>query len=501
MNVQSKPAGKAAAASVAASLRSGAEYLRSLRDGRRVYIDGELVGDVTEHPAFRQAARSLARLFDIAADPANRERMTFASPRTGAPVLRAYQIPKSHADLKARRLFSQAWAEATLGLMGRTPDHVAGFFCGYAAAPEVFAAGGQHYADNLVAFFDHMRDNHLYASYAIVPPQIDRSKPAHKQSDPTLYAGVVKERDDGIVLSGAQQLATAGLYSDYIYLSCIHPLQPGDEAYANGVMIPVNAPGVKLYPRRPYAQVNGDSFDYPLSSRFDETDCFVVLDNVVVPWEHVFIYRNPEVCRDQWWKTPSHLYGNHQAQTRYATKLRFMIGLAKRMNEMTGNDANPAVQIQMGELASLVSIIENMLLSHETTATVDAKGVLWPSKTGLYAVMALQSELNSRMLEIIRELTGAAMITLPSSHKDFDNPEMKADIERFLRSSTSDAESRVAVMRMAWDFIGSEFGSRHAQYEKFYGGASFLVKQNVYRSFDFKSATGLVDAALALPAI
>jgi len=258
---------------------------------------------------------------------------------------------------------------------------------------------------------------------------------------------------------------------------------------------------VKLYPRRPYAQVNGDSFDYPLSSRFDETDCFVVLDNVFVPWEHVFIYRNTEVCRDQWWKTPSHLYGNHQAQTRYATKLRFMIGLAKRMNEMTGNDANPAVQIQMGELASLVSIIENMLLSHEATATIDAKGVLWPSKTGLYAVMALQSELNSRMLEIIRELTGAAMITLPSSHKDFDNPEMKADIERFLRSSTSDAESRVAVMRMAWDFIGSEFGSRHAQYEKFYGGASFLVKQNVYRSFDFKSATGLVDAALALPAI
>jgi 4-hydroxyphenylacetate 3-monooxygenase len=105
------------------------------------------------------------------------------------------------------------------------------------------------------------------------------------------------------------------------------------------------------------------------------------------------------------------------------------------------------------------------------------------------------------MLEIIRELTGAAMITLPSSHKDFDDPAMNADIERFMRSSTSDAESRIAVMRMAWDFIGSEFGSRHQQYEKFYGGASFLVKQNVYRNFDFKSATALVDAALVLPAI
>jgi 4-hydroxyphenylacetate 3-monooxygenase len=494
-------AGRAASSekgSAIPSLRTGADYLRSLRDGRRVFVDGELVSDVTSHRAFRNAARSLANLFDIAADPAMRERMTFLSPKTGGPVLRAYQIPKTHGELKARRLFSETWAEATCGLMGRTLDHVAGFFCGYAAVPSVFASGGQKFADNVVAFYEQMRDQHLYVSYAIVPPQIDRSKPAHKQSDPSLYAGVVKERDGGIVLSGAQQLATAGLYSDYIYLSCIHPLQPGDENYANGVVIPANAPGLRLYPRRPFAKFAENSFDHPLSGRFDETDCFVVLDNVFVPWENVFIYRNREVCRDQWWNTPAHLYGNHQAQTRYATKLRFMIGLAKRMNEMTGNDANPAVHIQMGELAALVSIVENMLLSQEVVASIDENGVLWPSKTALYSVMALQSELNSRMLEIIRELTGAAMVTLPSSLRDFDNIEMRADIDRFMRSSSADAKQRVAVMRMASDFIGSEFGSRHQQYEKFYGGASFLVKQNVYRNFDFKRAGGLVDWALDL---
>ena len=488
-------------ATKAAPLRTGADYLRSLRDGRQVFVDGELVKDVTAHQAFAGAARSLATLFDVAAAAEMRERMTFISPRTGSPVLRAYQIPKSHADLEARRVASQTWAELTFGLMGRTLDHVAGFFCGYAAVPSVFAAGGQKFADNIVAFYEHLRDHHLYASYAIVPPQIDRSRPAHQQSDPTLYAGVVAERDGGIVLKGAQQLATAGLYSDYIYLSCIHPLQPGDENYANGVAIPVNAPGVKLYPRRPFARQATNSFDYPLSGRFDETDCFVVLDNVFVPWEHVFIYRNLAVCRDQWWKTPAHLYGNHQAQSRYAVKLRFMIGLAKRMNEMTGNDANPAVQVQMGELASLVTIIETMLLAQEKVATVDGNGVLWPSAPSLYAVMALQSELNARMIELIRELTGAGMITLPSSLADFEEPSMRADIDRYMRAGVSDAKSRVAVMRLAWDFIGSEFGSRHQQYEKFYGGASFLVKQNVYRNFDFKRATDLVDAALKLPTL
>src|SRR5262249_36388590 len=114
-----------------APLRTGAEYLRSLQDGRQVFIDGEPVTDVVRHPAFREAARSIARLYDIAAAPEHRERMTFPSPKTGSPVLRAYQIPRTHADLRARRLFSETWAEATFGLMGRTPDHVAGFFCGY----------------------------------------------------------------------------------------------------------------------------------------------------------------------------------------------------------------------------------------------------------------------------------------------------------------------------------------------------------------------------------
>src|ERR1700722_11108904 len=478
-------------------MRTGTEYLRSLNDGRRVFVDGERVKDVSQHPAFRQAARSLAQLYDIAAAPQLRERMTFPSPKTGAPVLRAYQIPRSHADLRARRLFSETWAEATFGLMGRSPDHVAGFFAGYAATPQVFATAGQKFADNLVAFYEFMRDNHIYASYAIVPPQIDRSKPAHKQTDPALYAGVVKERDDGIVISGAQQLATGGPISDYIHLSCIHPLQPGDENYANCVAIPVAAEGVKLYQRRSFARA-GSAFDFPLSSRFDVSDAYVVFDSVFVPWERVFIYRNIELSRDQWFKSPSHSYGNHQAQVRYVTKLRFMAGLAQRMNEMTGNAGQPPVQIMMGELAALATVYESMLLSHETAAPV-RDGVLWPSVLILYSAMALQSELNGRMLEIIRELAGSAFITLPSSEADFGNPEIAADLERYMRSASTDAKSRVALMRMIWDFIGSEFGSRHQQYEKFYGGASFVVKTNVYRNFDFKRATALVDRALKLP--
>ena len=166
-------------------------------------------------------------------------------------------------------------------------------------------------------------------------------------------------------------------------------------------------------------------------------------------------------------------YGNHQAQVRYVTKLRFMMGLAQRTLEMIGSAGTPPVQIAMGELAALASIYEGMLLAHETSAPI-RDGVLWPSMITLYAAMAMQSEFNGRMLEMIRELVSSSVISLPSSVADLDNPETAPFIERYMRSGSMDARSRTALVRMLWDFLGTEFGSRHQQYEKFYGGSSSI---------------------------
>jgi 4-hydroxyphenylacetate 3-monooxygenase len=414
-------------------------------------------------------------------------------------VWRCYHVPKTLEDLATRRLMSARWAEETFGLMGRTPDHVAGFLAGYASKPSVFAEHGKQFADNVVRYHEYARDNSLYLSYAIVPPQIDRSKPAHKQSDPTLHAGVVKERDDGIVLKGCQQLATGAAFSDAVYVSCIHPMVPGDEAYAFAVAVPANAPGLKIYTRRPYATTATSTFDYPLSTRFDEIDALLVLDDVFVPWENVFCHRNLQLCMDQWWRTPSHSYGNHQSQVRYAAKLRFLMGLTKRLCEITGSDAMPPVQIQLGEMAAFATIVDSMVRAEETEGTIDEEGTVWPSKKALYAMMSLQSEINPRLNNTLRELAGGSIIMLPSSIKDFHNPATAADIERYIASPGFTSKERVAILKLVWDFIGSEFAGRHEQYEKFYGGASFLVKQNMARAYDFAGATKMVERALNLP--
>jgi len=153
----------------------------------------------------------------------------------------------------------------------------------------------------------------------------------------------------------------------------------------------------------------------------------------------------------------------------------------------------------LGEMAAYATIVETMSVGQETGATIDDEGVVWPSRAALYAVMALQSDINPKLLNMARELAGGAMIMLPSSVRDFENPEIAADLERYIASPDIPARERIATLKMAWDLIGTEFAGRHEQYEKFYGGASFLVKMNMFRNYDFVAATDLVNQALALP--
>lgn len=478
-------------------MRSGSDYLASLDDGRSVFIDGARVACVGTHPAFREAARSIAHLYDVAADPANRELMTFPSPKTGRAVNACYLIPRSAADLTARRRALWCWAEESLGFMGRAPEHVAGFFAGFAGAPSVFARGPRRFYDNVVRFYEKMREESLYVAYTIVPPQIDRSKPAHQQADPTLYAGVTREVEGGIVVKGAQMLGTGAALADWVHLSCIIPLRPGDENYAISVAVPCNARGMKIYSRRSYAAAANSTFDYPLASRFDETDALIVYDDVFVPWEQVFVYRDVELVRAQFFETAAHLLGNNQAQIRFAVKLRFLAGIARAVAAMNGALELPAVQGTLGEIAALAATVEGLVLAQEAHCTIDADGVARPGAAELYANMVVQGRRYDELLFVLRDLCGGGLIQLPSSVADYADPAIAADLERYVQSPGMSSRERVKLLKLAWDAIGSEFAGRHVQYEMFYSGAPFVTKLHMARNYDFGAAQALVDKALA----
>ncbi|MFC9970959.1 4-hydroxyphenylacetate 3-hydroxylase family protein [Spirillospora sp. NPDC127200] len=476
-------------------MRSGSAYLDSLKDARHIYVDGAPVQDVANHPAFAPIARTIAGLFDLAADPASG--MTRTDPRSGAEVNRLFTTPRSHEDLIAYRRAATVWARATHGWVGRSPDHVGAFFAAFAAHPEAFAAEGRDLAANITAYQRRIAAEDLYVSYAIIPPQVSRATTAHAWDGELIQAGVAEERADGIVVRGAQMLATGGAVADEVFVSCIKPLGPEDTDFAISFAVPVGAEGLRLYCRRPYAPAATSVYDYPLTSRFDETDAFLVFDDVVVPWERVFVHRDVAGLRRQFFDTGAHLLGNWQAQIRFSTKLRFLAGLARKVAAVNGVDRFPGVVEKLGELASLASLVESAVLAAEYTAAPDEQGLWLPGARAVYGAMGLQSELYPRVLGILRDLVGGGVLQVPSSAADLTNPETRADIDRYVHSPGTTAEERVKLFKLAWDAVGSEFAGRHHQYELFYAGAPFVVKGYAFRNYGFDGPLAEVDDFLS----
>jgi 4-hydroxyphenylacetate 3-monooxygenase len=477
-------------------MRSGDAYVAALRDGRAVYLDGERVDDVTKHPAFAEPIRRIAETYDRARSSDALDVTTYRDPATGERHGAMWLVPRSAEYLEARRRVHRFWAEASYGLMGRTPDHVACVLSAFAGSPQLFARGGARYGDNVVRFHARARAEDLYVTYAVVPPQVDRSQPAHRQPEPFLYPGVVRETDGGLVVRGAQAIATSAVLADWLFLSYITPLVAGDEAYAISVVMPVNAAGLKLYPRRPFASMATSVYDYPLSARFDEVDAFVVLDDVVVPWEHVFIDRNVELVNAQFHETPSHTLANFQSLVRFGVKCEFAAGLAMKLVELHGNERNAAAQAALGgDIAALCASFDALVHAAARFPLV-RDGVARPGPHFIYAGMSLQRRLVVDLMRALRELAGGAFQAMPSSEASFAGAETAADTERYYRSGVATARERVKLVKLIWDFVGTEFGGRQLQYEMFYSASQPVVNTRMFKTYPWKPATEMVDRCL-----
>ena len=478
-------------------MRTGSEYRERLRDGRAVYLEGEFVGDVTEHEAFSHQIEQIASIYDAALDEAPNEGTTFVDAKTGERHSSMWLMPRSADDLARRRATHNLWAEPTYGLMGRTPDHVASMLTAMAGAADVFAASESGHPDNLLAFYERARDEDLYLAYAIVPPQVDRSKPAHGQAEPFLYAGVAAERNDGVVVRGAMMIATSAVIADHLFLSYIPPLVDGDERHAISAVMPCSAPGLRIYPRRPYTDVASGVFDYPLSARFDETDSLVVFDDVFIPWEHVFAYGDVRLTQAQWHETGAHRMSNFQSLSRFVVKLRFAAGLAKRLTEVQGTDAAAPVQAALGgEIATFAVAIESVLLAAERESTVRNDMAL-PSGSHIYTGMSLQRRMINDFMRSIRELAGGAFIAVPDSERAFTSDATAEHAQRYYQGAHVGAEARVKFLKLIWDFVGTEFAGRQLQYEMFCSASQHVVDVRVFHNYEWERGLSMVDKCLA----
>jgi len=470
-------------------MKDGAAHLRSLRDGRTIFIDGRRVADVTTDPAFAGAVASGAGLYALQAREA--ETMTFELPggtRTGL----AWMQPRNHADLVRRRHAMERIAAASCGMMGRSPDHVASTFVGFMAGLHVWRDHDPKRAAALAAYFEEARAQDHWLGYVIINPQADKAKQAKDQPGRDLVAQIVDEDSQGITIRGAKMLATAGVMANEIMISGIVALMPGDEPYAFTAVTPVATRGLKLTSRRSYEAAASSGFDYPLSARFDENDAVAFFDDVKIPWERVFVHKDLRMMQAQWHETRAHVMQNYQCIVRLAVKLRFLLGLAHKVAETNGILGFPQTRETLGLLAAKASTIEGLVIAMEA-AGEDFHGTFVPDRRLLVAAQVLAQTIYPEFIDAIRGLSGGGLIMVPSSVADFDGGEVEQIIHASQRSPVTDSEGRVKLMKLVWDAIGSEFGSRHLQYEMFYSGPQFAIRGNAYRFHDWAGPKAMVE--------
>jgi len=257
----------------------------------------------------------------------------------------------------------------------------------------------------------------------------------------------------------------------------------------------MNIKGLKILSRKSYEEAAPSVFDNPLSSRFDENDAVLYFDDVKVPWDRVFVNQDTEMTLKQFHATPAHIYQNYQCQIRLLVKMRFLAGLAHRIAEVNGTLGFPQVREQLGQLSANVGLVEGLLYGMEAKGQMVGQYYV-PDRHLLYSAQVLTQQLYPTVVNTLRELAGGGMIMLPSGVEDFANPQLAELIHKTQKSPAASPEERVKFFKLAWDAVGSEFASRHVQYEMFYAGASFVTRGHAYRTFDWNQSAALVEHML-----
>ncbi len=474
-------------------LKTGAEHLQSLRDGRVVYVGSERIDDVTAHPAFRNAARSIAAIYDMKAAPENQDIMSFEE--SGERYSTYFLQARSRADLEKRFAAHKRIADASYGLLGRSPDHVTSFVTGMSLRASVFGP----YAANLMAYYHHMRDNDVYAAYAVVPPQAARNPDFYQKNNipvPTLH--VVREDAEGVVVSGMKMLATGAIFANEIWIGNLLPLAPDQLAQSITCAIPCNTPGLALWSRKPFERDVRSEFENPLAYRFDETDSMLLCDEVRVPWNRVFVHNDAVLARNIYIQTAGHVYGNHQSNVRYLSKLQLIVGLASRITQASGADQVPAVRETLGRLAALEATLSGLIAGQiQSAEAFPVSDALCPNRRFVYAALNWCTENNAAIIDQLRELCGGSVFQMPADISVLQDAAMRRQFETYWATPQLGAVARMKLFKLAWELVGSEFAGRHQQYEKFYAGASFVVRNYSYTNADWDGLHAVVDGLLA----
>ncbi len=454
-------------------VRTGADYVRALRDGREVWHAGRRIDDVTAHPGFTGTIRTLADLYDKQHAPEFGDVMTLEI--EGERISRSYLAPKNADQLAQKRRNIEVWAEQTLGQMGRYPDFCAQLVVGLFDWTHVIEKYNKQWAENARSYYLHCRHHDLCLTHALTDQYYDRSKPAGKQEDPDLILHIVGETKEGPVVRGLRTLATLAPISDEVLVYPNRPREPDEADYAIAFAIPMNAPGLKILCRDLYAE-HADPERHPLTTRFDEVDAALIFDDVVVPWDRVFVYKNPELLAGI---NYIHTWAQYSTMVRLICKLEGFLGVAQLLTQYSGRNKSTSSQILLSSLMQDIEILRSCIRVAEANGYLSGGGTWAPLLSAAYRVHSIEaSDRAERTMEGL--LTSTLMLSGGASDL---NSDVGALVERYFRGGAPNTKAHLRLMAVAADMVMSPFGKRSQLYERLQSGEVDRMRHRLYNQY------------------
>ena len=476
-------------------IRNGDQYRDSLRDGRQVWINGEKVKDVPNHPAFKPIVDVRARIYDMSHDDNTRDVMTYDDETYGERCNIGYRPPKTQEDWYQKRKAIDTLLNDIGGVVTRVGDETIGEVWSLLDGKDVLDDIDPQFSANVAHHIEHALRSDTFHVSANTDPKGDRSK-APQDQDPDMLLHLVKETDEGIIVRGAKY-ETAAAYANQAF---VKPTIAnwGDQKlsdYALGFICEMNAPGLKHICRNGFTGVKPID-DYPLSNRFDEVDTLLVFDNVLIPWENVLFYRHTRAAT--FIRATLHRYSAFSFVIRMLYFADMMIGTAMFNVRQTGLDKQQAVREKLAQLACYREGINAHLTAAIATAEKSPADLLMPNQSLLFTGRVLACTQLPAMMHLARELCGGQICVTPDNSA-FTDPETKPWLEKFYSINEAwNSTDRRKLLAFARDLLNSDYAGHKLTFQLFAQSPPFAHLNAAYVNFDFDPALRFVQKAAGL---
>jgi aromatic ring hydroxylase len=254
----------------------------------------------------------------------------------------------------------------------------------------------------------------------------------------------------------------------------------------------MNAPGLKILCREPLS-LPPTGHAYPFGSRFDEQDAMCFFDDVLVPWERIFLLYDREAAvrlqaGGQWM--------GYSSTVRFHERLQTFIGVASLIAESIGVDGFREVRDKLGEMMAHAEMIRLAIEGMEAESFRTPGGLM--SYGPGFAVGVYAAQVSRRVSEILREV-GASGLLMQPSERDLAEPALRPAIDRYMHGAGWPADEKGRLMRLGWELGISAFGMRQELYEYWHRGDITRNRANLYLRYDRADLTQRLEALLAEP--